>query len=117
MKKETAIHNIHIGSIIKAKATEKGISETKLANMINCHISNVHYIYKKKSINTEQLWQISMALEYDFFTEIYGKSMPEHVTNKANSNTTIIVISSEKVSVEQKNGVTKITEYLKKSEI
>ena len=116
MQKEKTINTIHIGSIIKTKATERGISETQLAKMINCHISTVHYIYKKKSINTEQLWQISMALEYNFFTEIYGESLPEHVANKVNSNTTTIVVSGEKISIEQKSGITKITEYRKISE-
>ena len=116
MKKENPINNIHIGAIIKAKAAEKGISETQLAKMIHCHISNVHYLYKKQSINTEQLWKIAMALEYDFFTEIYGDSLPDNVVTKNNSYTTTIVLTHEKVSVEQKNGITKITEYRKMPE-
>jgi hypothetical protein len=113
MKKENPINNIHIGSIIRAKAAERGISETQLVKMINCHISTVHYIYERKRINTEQLWQISEALGYNFFTEIYGNSLPDHITNKANSDTTTIVISSDKISIERNNGMTKITEYRK----
>jgi len=116
MKKEKPIHNIHIGSFIRAKAAERGISETQLAHLINRSVSTINYTFKNESINTIQLWELSMALEYDFFTEIYGKSLPEHITNKAHLNTTIITISSEKVSVEQKNGITKITEYKKNSE-
>ena len=116
MKKEKKTPDIHIGSIIKAKAVERGISETQLAKIIHRHYSAIHYIYKKGSINTEQLWQISVALEYDFFTEIYGESLPDHVTNKTNFKTTTIVVSSEKVSIEQNNGIVKITEYRKISE-
>jgi len=116
MKKEKEINNIHIGSIIKAKAAEKRVSETQLAKIIHCHISTVHYLYKKKSINTEQLWKISMALEYDFFTEVYGESLPDDITDKANSHTTTIVFSSEKVSIERKHGITKIIEYRKTPE-
>jgi len=113
MKKENPINNIHIGSIIKAKAVERGISETELSKRIHCHNSNIHYLYKKKSINTEQLWKISMALEFDFFTEIYGESLPNSIANKLNSNTTTIVVSSEKVSIERNNGMIKVTEYRK----
>lgn len=116
MKKEKNTNNIHIGSIIRAKAVEKRISETQLAKMIHCHISTVHYIYKKQSINTEQLRKISMALEYDFFTEIYGESFPDHIKNNPHSHTTTIVFSSEKVSIEQKHGITKTIEYRKITE-
>jgi plasmid maintenance system antidote protein VapI len=35
MKKETNPHNIHIGSIIKTKVTERGISDTELAKTIH----------------------------------------------------------------------------------
>jgi hypothetical protein len=114
MKKEKPIYNIYIGSLIKAKATEKGISETQLAKLINCHISNIHYLYQRKCINTDQLWLIAEALEYDFFTEIYGKSLPERITNKQESYTTTIVVSSEKVTIERKSGISQITEYIKK---
>jgi DNA-binding Xre family transcriptional regulator len=113
MKKEKAINNIYIGSIIRAIAAERKISETQLTKMIHCHISTVHYLYKKKSINTEQLWQISVALEYDFFTEIYGESLPELITKKKNSDLTTIIISSDKISIERKKGITFISEYQK----
>jgi len=111
MKKEKAIPDIHIGSIIKAKAAERGVTEVQLAKMIHCHFSNIHYLYKKKSVNTEQLWNISIALKYDFFTEIYGKNLPDEVVNRQDSGTTTIVISKDKISIEQNNGIVKTTEY------
>ncbi|MCL2289310.1 MAG: helix-turn-helix domain-containing protein [Bacteroidetes bacterium] len=116
MKKENTPHNIHIGSIIKAKISERGISDTQLAKMIYCHHSTIHHIYKRRSINTEQLWQISLALEYDFFTKIYGFSLPEAIAHRHDSDTTTIVISAEKISIEQNNGIAKITEYKKHPE-
>jgi transcriptional regulator with XRE-family HTH domain len=116
MKKENAPHNIHIGSIIKAKAAERGITETQLAKIIHCHSSTIHYIYKKRSINTEQLWKIAIALKYDFFTEIYGYSLPETATDKPNSDTITILISTDQVVFERKNGVAKITEYRRTTE-
>jgi transcriptional regulator with XRE-family HTH domain len=116
MKKENTPPNIHIGSIIRAIAAERGISETELAAMINCHISTAHYIYEKENINTERLWQISIALNYDFFTEIYGVSLAPIIKNPLNNTTVNIMVSSDKITVEKKNGITLITEYRKNSE-
>jgi len=113
MKKEPSILDIHIGTIIKAKAAERGINETQLSKMINCSFSNVHYIYGRKSINTDQLWLISLALEFDFFSEIYGKNLPSKVTKRQDSGKITILISNEKVSVEQNNGIIKLMEYKK----
>jgi len=112
MKRETHKNKIHIGAIIKRKADDKGISATKLAEMIHRHDSTVHRLYEREWISTEQLWKISMALEYDFFSEVYGESLPENV-RKTNTNTITIVISSQKISIEKKDGISKITEYIK----
>jgi len=116
MKKENTPLNIHIGSIIRAKAAERGISETELATMINCHSSTAHYIYKNESINTERLWQISIALNYNFFTEIYGVSIAPMIKNSQDNETVNIMVSPDKVIIEKKNGITQITEYRKNSE-
>ena len=116
MKKEKTTPNIHIGSIIRAKAAERGVSETELAMMINCHTSTAHYIYENDNINTERLWQISIALDYDFFTEIYGVSLAPMIKNFKNNTIVNIMVSSDKVTVEKKNGITQITEYRVNSE-
>ena len=116
MKKEKTTPNIHIGSIVKSKAAERGISETELAMMINCHTSTAHYIYENENINTERLWQISLALNYDFFTEIYGASLAPMIKNSRDNFTINILLSSDKVTVEKKNGITQITEYRINSE-
>jgi hypothetical protein len=56
---------------------------------------------------------ISEALGYNFFTEIYGASLPKYETKKADERIITITISSEKVSLEEKTGITKIAEYQK----
>jgi hypothetical protein len=113
MKKENPIHHIHIGSIIKAKAAERGISETQLAKMIYCHISNIHYIFEKNDIHVKQLWKISVALQFNFFTEIYGNCIAKEIDNFQDTSTVYIMISPEKISVERNNGMKQITEYRK----
>jgi hypothetical protein len=116
MKKEKKIPDIHIGSIIKGKAIEQGISDRKLSTMIHCHPSTIIDIFKRKSINTELLWLISVALDYDFFTEIYGKTLTSIVTSKHDPSVMTVIISAEKVSVERQNGITQTTQYNKNNE-
>jgi plasmid maintenance system antidote protein VapI len=116
MKKEIKIPHINIGTIIKAKAAEKSISGTQLAAMIQCHYSTVNDIYQRKSINTEQLLKISLALEYDFFTEIFGNSLKNVITKSQDDTNVTVQFSSEKIIIEKDNGIKRITEYRKFSE-
>ena len=116
MQKEKTLPNIHIGSIIKAKAAERKISEVQLAKMIHCDNSTIHDIYNRKSINTEQLWKISEALEYDFFTEAYSKNLSQKVTDRQDFGTITITVSTDKISIVQNNGFVKIAEYGKNTD-
>jgi len=113
MKNENGISNIHIGSIIKEKAEAKGISQKELSKRISCCPSTITDIFQRKSINTEQLWLISVALEYDFFTEIYSKTLPETLTDNKSFGVIPIEVSKEKIIVEKNNGIIEIAEYTK----
>ena len=113
MKIENGINNIHIGSLIKEKAAAKGISQKKLAKRISCCPSTITDIVQRKSINTEQLWLISVALEFDFFTEIYAKILPETLIEKKDFGVITIEVLKEKIVVKRKNGITEIAEYTK----
>ena len=58
---------IHIGEKIKNRAKELRIGPTELGQKISTSKQNVYGIYKRKSIDTELLRKLSVALEYDFF--------------------------------------------------
>jgi transcriptional regulator with XRE-family HTH domain len=62
----------HIGSLIKQKVRERGLSNTEFAKAIHCSRTNVISIFKRESINVKQLKLISDVLGYDFF-EIYSE--------------------------------------------
>jgi hypothetical protein len=113
MKKENSIFNIHIGSIIRNKVAEKGVLEKQLAQMIERHYTDIPDIFKRKSINTDLLLQISVALDYDFFKEVYTFYLDSILQNKQTENSITIVLDDKKVSVKHKTGITKITEYHK----
>ena len=106
-------HQIHIGSIIKAKVEERGFSEAKLSKLLHCHPSNIYCIYNRESITTDLLWKLSIVLNFNFFNEIYGISLNEKLVNKPNDAITVISVSSERVVVEHKNEHTKTIEYRK----
>ena len=59
--------SIHIGSLIKEIVEKKGINKSEFARRINTTSQNVYGIFKRKSIDTYTLKQISEILEHDFF--------------------------------------------------
>lgn len=72
---------IHIGEIIKSKADEKNLAMEAVGKLINRTRQTVADIYKRQSIDTALLVDVSRALEFDFFELYYGeeplKSMKE----------------------------------------
>lgn len=59
--------NLHIGSLIKKRAQELRIGPTELGSKIDTSKQNMYGIYKRKSIDIELLYKISVALNYNFF--------------------------------------------------
>jgi predicted transcriptional regulator len=72
------IRDIHIGTIIQGKLTEKSMTKTELADRINKERSTVYDIFDRKSIDIELLIDISKALDYDFLRNVYFKEQTVH---------------------------------------
>lgn len=70
-------NNINIGQEIKEKKEQLGLKTTELADRTNIDKRQAYRIYKKKSIDTDVLFDISIQLKYDFFKlysdELAGK--------------------------------------------
>lgn len=58
---------IHIGNMIESELRRQERTPTWLARKINCERTNIYYIFRQQSINTEMLRLISEALRVDFF--------------------------------------------------
>ena len=58
---------IHIGSIIKKRFDEQGMSASWLAKQLCCDRTNIYSIFKRESIDTMLLTKISLILKHDFF--------------------------------------------------
>jgi transcriptional regulator with XRE-family HTH domain len=58
--------NVHIGENIASVMTQKGITKAKLARMLDIKPQSVDYLLKRKSIDTDTLYNISVVLDFDF---------------------------------------------------
>lgn len=58
---------VHIGKKIKEILESQERTPAWLAKKINCERTNVYYIFKQSSINTDLLLKISVALHHNFF--------------------------------------------------
>lgn len=71
-----------IGASIKAKLAEQERSEAWLARKVHCDPGNFNRMLKKRSIDTDLLRRISLALGYNFFTE-YGHVVEQQLTDQS----------------------------------
>jgi len=58
--------DIHIGENILSVMTQKGVTKAKLAKILDIKPQSVDYLLKRKSIDTDTLYCISIALDFDF---------------------------------------------------
>jgi hypothetical protein len=58
---------VHIGKLIGKVLKEHGIQKSEFARRINKTRQNIDDIFKRESIDTELLYNISLVLKHDFF--------------------------------------------------
>ena len=58
--------NIYIGEIIKNVMSERQVTKAELARRLDVKPQSVDYLLTRKSIDTDTLYNISIALDYDF---------------------------------------------------
>lgn len=64
---------LHIGKIIRQHLEDLGMTKSEFARRISTSPQNIYGIFKRKSIDTELLSEISRTLNYDFF-QYYSSS-------------------------------------------
>ncbi|MDR1847002.1 MAG: transcriptional regulator [Bacteroidales bacterium] len=108
---------IHIGELIRQKVEEQGLSITEFARKINCERTDVYYIFKQQTLNTEKLNLISKVLNYDFINEVYmSQKQKESTTYEIKITINLTNINSKE---QYENLLSKLNEILiisKKSE-
>lgn len=71
-------NKINIGQAIKEKKEQLGLGTTELANKTNIDKRQVYRIFKKKSIDTDELFELSTQLNYDFF-KLYSDELADRI--------------------------------------
>lgn len=71
-------NKINIGQEIKEKKEQLGLKTAELANEANIDRRQAYRIYKKKSIDTDVLFDLSIQLKYDFF-KLYSKELADKI--------------------------------------
>ncbi len=64
---------VHIGDVICEKLEESNLSIAEFASCINRTRTTIYDIFKRKSIDTDLLLDISEVLGYNFLEEVYIK--------------------------------------------
>ena len=67
--------NIHIGENILAVMAQKGVTKADLARLLTIKPQSVDYLLKRKSIDTDTLYNISVVLDFDF-SRLYQINQP-----------------------------------------
>ena len=60
----------HIGKLIKKELERQDRKPTWLAKQISCDRTNVYYLFKQKSLNSEMIERLSLALHHNFFQDL-----------------------------------------------
>jgi hypothetical protein len=89
---------MHIGEKIKNRAKDLRLGPTELAKIINTSKQNIYGIYKRNSVDSDLLFELSKALDTDFFA-IYSTNLVQG--QEGNSNSDYQTIGSDLVSVKK----------------
>lgn len=120
---------LHIGNTIKAVAKSKGVSTIDLAKRIPMTRQNLDKIYRKKTVDTELLFLISKALEFNFFRlfsdkfrgkpqtdAINGSEDPEDILDELRKHYLVMeekFVLQTQVAIYQKEALDSLKEKLK----
>ena len=75
-------NELHIGNLIKSELAKQGRSITWLSSQVNCTRENLYKVFRRSWIYTDLLFEISEALNHDFFKDCsdYHKSRKDTKT-------------------------------------
>lgn len=63
--------DVHVGEMIQGELRRQGRTVNWLAAQIYCEKSNIYKLFRRKSIDLEQLMKISMALGHNFLRDCF----------------------------------------------
>lgn len=112
--------SIYIGKVISEIMSEKKISKAELARRLHVRPQSVDYLLGRKSIDTDTLYNVSVALDYDF-AQLYSIKKEQincdvqdcdKIQNKYNKAKVVIELELEKEDLLHLNLKKKISSLL-----
>ena len=88
---------IHIGEKIKEIIEKRGMGKSELARRLNMSSTNVHKIFKRETIDTGLLENISLLLEHNFF-DYYVSNLPIFIVQNSINNESSLLLQNERNS-------------------
>src|ERR1700751_5533186 len=74
--------SFHIGKLISDQLKKVGMTKSEFARRVTSSPQTIHYVLKRKSIDTALLQKISKTLNYDFFQHYLGLNKPTKGNNE-----------------------------------
>lgn len=75
----------NLGNILKSHLEENKMTPTALGVLLNRSSSSVAKYLKQESFQTQILWNISHALQYNFFADLAAQ-LPDHFAQQPNAH-------------------------------
>ena len=66
--------DVHVGKMIQDELTRQGRSVMWLSKQIYCEKSNIYKMFKRKSIDVQQLMHISEAMQHNFLKDCFEET-------------------------------------------
>ena len=89
--------NIYIGKKIAEVMAEKKVTKAEMARRLEVRPQSIDYMLSRKSIDTDTLYSVSLALDYDF-AQLY--SIKKNQSNLENTKELSNNIKKAKVVIE-----------------
>ena len=91
------IPDIHVGNMILKYLSDNRYSQADLSKRLKLPTSNISRLLKRESLTTDRLFEISMALEYNFFAAFCGEA-----DKYGSENYTITIPESLGVNIDRR---------------
>jgi len=62
--------NLHIGELVRKRMRDNGQTVVWLSKQLGCDRSKLYRIFGNPDIYLSDLWQISVILKHDFFSDL-----------------------------------------------
>lgn len=96
---KSATPHPHVGAMVLRVIREKKLSKAAVARMLNVTPSTLANYFEQSSIQFGILWNLSVALEYDFLGELANYYPPTVQPNAKNKTLALLTAAEEKIQL------------------